>query len=208
MLLTRYSLYSLLIFTPLAMGSVQGWAISIIHLITLLALTAFLCEKSLNGDGKWIKTPLDKPIICMLVLCLLSSVFSVNKYSSIWSSILLLNYVIIFYLIIHTTYTRNRLRQLIYVIALVSVFLSVFGLVKKFGSNPFPWWEYDMLPNKELGASYSTFGNPNHFAGYLAMAIPLWTRAELAAFRDNVQGIDYMKYHPYYYRPDKAWLKK
>lgn len=42
----------------------------------------------------------------------------------------------------------------------------------------------------------------------LAMAIPLWTRAEIAAFRDNVQGIDYMKYHPYYYRPDKAWLKK
>ena len=41
-----------------------------------------------------------------------------------------------------------------------------------------------------------------------AMAIPLWTRAELAAFSDKVQGLDYMKYHPYYYRPDKAWLSK
>ena len=44
---TRYSLYFLLIFTPLAAGSVQGWAISVIHMVTLLALAAFLLEKSL-----------------------------------------------------------------------------------------------------------------------------------------------------------------
>ena len=105
--LTRYSLYFLLIFTPLAMASVQGWAISIIHFVTLFALTAFLLGKSLAWDWKWISTPLDKPILCLLVLCLLSSVFSVHKYTSIWSFILLLNYVIIFYLIIHTVRTRS-----------------------------------------------------------------------------------------------------
>ncbi len=183
MLLTRYSIYSLLIFTPLAIGSVQGWAISVIHLITLLAVTVFLLEKSLTGDGKWIKTPLDKPILCTLILCLLSSIFSVHKYSSIWAFILLLNYVIIFYLIVHTINTRNHLRELVYVIIFVAVFLSVFGLIKKFGSNPFPWWEYDIGLNKELAASSSTFGNPNHFAGYLAMVIPLLLGFFFTGFR-------------------------
>jgi len=171
--ITQYSLYFLLIFTPLAMASVQGWAISVIHLVTLFALTAFLLEKSLTWSWEWIKTPIDKPILCLLVFCILSSVFSVHKYTSIWSFVLLLNYVIIYYLIVHTINTRKCLRQLVYMIVFVAALLSIFGLIKKIGSNPFPWWDYDIGLNRELAVSSSTFGNPNHFAGYLAMAIPL-----------------------------------
>ncbi len=135
--LTHFSLYSLLIFTPLALASVQGWAISIIHFVTLFALTAFLLEKSLAWSWEWIKTSLDKPIFCLLVFCLLSSVFSVHKYTSIWSFILLLNYVIIYYLIVHTINTRKRLRELVYVIVFVAAFLSIFGLIKKNRQQPF-----------------------------------------------------------------------
>jgi O-antigen ligase len=171
--LTRYSIYFLLIFTPLAAGAVQGWAISVIHMVTLIALTAFLLEKSLKWDWKWIKTPLDIPILCLLVFCLLSSVFSANRYTSLWSFILLLNYIIIYYLIIQTFRTREHLRHLIGVIVFVTAFLATFGIVKKFGANPFPWWNYDIGLNPDLAMSSSTFGNPNHFAGYLSMAIPL-----------------------------------
>ena len=173
MLLPRYSLYALLIFTPLPLASVQGWAISVIHLVTLLALTAFLLEKSLAWEWKWIRTPLDTPILILLILAMLSTLFSIDKYTSIWAFILLCNYVIIYYLIVHTFNTRARLRHLVYSIISVAVFLSIFGLLKKFGANPFPWWNYDIGLNRELAMSSSTYGNPNHFAGYLAMAIPL-----------------------------------
>jgi O-antigen ligase len=171
--LTRYSLYFLLIFTPLAAGSVQGWAISVIHMVTLLALTAFLLEKSLDWNWEWIKTPLDKPMLFLLILCILSITFSNNRYTSLWSFILLLNYIIIYYLIIQTFNTRGHLRHLTGVIIYVAAFLAIFGLVKKFGANPFPWWNYDIGLNPDLAVSSSTYGNPNHFAGYLAMAIPL-----------------------------------
>jgi len=174
MLLTisRYSIYFLLIFTPLAVGAVEGWAISVIHMVTLIALTAFLFEKSLKWDWKWIKTPLDIPILCLLVFCLLSSVFSVNRYISLWSFILLFDYIIIYYLIIQTLDTRQHLRHLTGVIIFVAAFLTIFGLIKKIGANPFPWWNYDIALSPEMAVSSSTFGNPNHFAGYLAMAIP------------------------------------
>ena len=99
--ITRYSLYVLLIFTPLARGSVQGWAITTIHMLTLIALTAFLIEKSLAGNWKWIKTPLDKPILILIILSILATGFSMHKYTSIWSTILLINYVTIYYLIIN-----------------------------------------------------------------------------------------------------------
>ncbi len=168
----RYSLYALLIFTPLARASVQPWAVTIIHMVTLIALTAFLLEKTMTRDWKWIKTPLDKPFIALAVLCLLSSVFSLHRPTSLWSMILLINYLIIFYLAIHTFRTRAQLKQLVSVIIGVAAFLSIFGLFKYFGSNPFPWWEYTDIQQNANRLS-ATFGNPDHLAGYMEMTLPL-----------------------------------
>ena len=182
--ITRYSLYALLIFAPLAEGAIQGWAISVILMVTLLALTAFLLDKSLKWNWEWIKTPLDIPILCLLIFSLLSSFFSVQEYTSLWSFILLLNYIIIFYLIIQTLKTRKHLRHLTGVIIFVAAFLSIIGMLKKFGTNPFPWWNYDTGLNTDLAVSSSTFGNPNHFAGYLSMAIPLM----LGLFFTGIKG--------------------
>jgi len=170
--ITRYSLFFLLVFTPLARGSVQGWAITVIHIVTLIALAAFFLEKSQTGSWVWIKTPLDKPIICILLLCILSSVFSLHRYSSFWSMVLLINYVVIFYLIINTVRTRSQFRQLVYLIIGVAVFLSIFGIIKQSGANPFPWWDYQDIPQNTNRLS-ATFGNADHLAGYMEMAIPI-----------------------------------
>lgn len=179
---TRYTLYALLIFTPLARGSVHGWAVGVIHLVTLIALTAFLLNKTLRWEWEWIRTPLDIPIALVLMLSFLSSFFSVHPRSSLWAMVLFVNYVVIFYLIIHTVRTRSQLRQLVYLIIGVATFLSIFGLFKRFGANPFPWWDYAELKGDLPGVS-STFGNYNHLAGYLEMAIPLILGLFLAGFR-------------------------
>ena len=176
------ALCAILIFTPLARGSVQGWAVTTIHMITLVALTGFLVQKSWNRDWKWINTPLDKPILALLILCLVSSAFSMHHRTSLWSTILLINYVVIFYLTIYTITTRIHLRRLIYLIIGVAIFLSVFGLFKRFGVNPFPWWEYSEL-KYPLSFLSATYGNHNHLAGYLEMAIPLTLGLFLTGYR-------------------------
>lgn len=170
--ISRYALFSLLIFTPLARGSVQGWGITIIHMVTVIAITAFMLNKSMTWDWKWISTPLDKPIFILIILSILSTIFSLHHHTSIWSFILLLNYVTIFYLTIHLIRTRTQFKHLIYLIIGVATFLSVFGLFKKFGANPFPWWDYGDLKYSPDFLS-ATYGNHNHLAGYLEMAIPL-----------------------------------
>nr|MBC8360787.1 O-antigen ligase family protein [Candidatus Desulfatibia profunda] len=179
----RYALYALLIFTPLARACVQDWAVTTIHLITLIALTAFLLEKSLTWSWNWIKTPLDKPIFILIILSILSTIFSLHRHTSFWSIILLFNYLTIFYLIIHTINSRSHLRRLIYLVIGIAVFLSVFGLFKHFDLNPFPWWNYTDLKNAYIGRLTSTFGCPNNLAGYLEMAIPFVLGLCLTGYR-------------------------
>jgi len=180
-LIPRYALFTLLIFTPLARGSVQGWAITVIHMVTLIALTAILLEKNIAGNWKWIATPLDKPILILIILAILSTFFSLHKQTSFWSTILLFNYLIIYYLVIHTIDTRTRFKQLIYLIIGIATFLSIFGMLKRTGLNPFPWWNYTDLKSSIIS---STYGNRNHMAGYLEMSIPLIMGLFLIGFRN------------------------
>jgi len=169
---TRLAIYALLIFTPLARGSVQDWAITTIHIITLIALTSFLLEKTISWEFKWIQTPLNNPILALIILCLISSFFSQHRPTSVWSLTLLINYIIIFYIIIHTFNTEIQLKQLIYVMIGIASFVALFGLLKYSGLNPFPWWEYPELQSGETRFA-STFGNANHLAGFMEMTILL-----------------------------------
>jgi O-antigen ligase len=180
----RMMLYVLLVFAPLARGSVQDWAVTLIHIITVVALTLWGLHVIRNRRWIWIATPMDMPFILLLALTALSSVFAVYRPDSLWALALLVNDVAVFYLVIYTANDRRHLMQLIYVIIGIAVFLSVFGLIKKFGVNPFPWWEYDI----GHGNLASTYGNRNHFAGYLEMAIPLLTGMLLADLKPAIRS--------------------
>ncbi|MFH1076539.1 MAG: O-antigen ligase family protein [Pseudomonadota bacterium] len=162
----------LLIFTPLARGSVLPWAITIIHMATLLALTLFLIKRILVWKWKQIPTPLNTPFIFLFTLVLLSGLFSLHRLSSIESIFLFADYLVWFYLVVYLTQNRDHLWHICYVIIGVGAFLSLFGFFKQFGINPFTWWDYRDLGDS-TGCLSSTYGNRNHLAGYLEMSIPL-----------------------------------
>ena len=105
-----------------------------------------------------------------------------HQRTSLWSIILLLNYLTIYYLVIHTINTRSQLRNLTYVIIAVAASLSIFGLMTKLGDNPFPWYDYSYL-KRGTDVVSSTYVNPNHFAGYLEMVLPLALGMFLLGFR-------------------------
>jgi O-antigen ligase len=110
----------------------------------------------------------------LVALVVGAAIFSPLPRISFWAALFLLSCITFFYLAGGAISTPSQIRQLIYLIISVSVFLSVFGLLKKTGHNPFGWWDYDPSGlNRTLALSTSTFGNPNHFGGYLEMAIPL-----------------------------------
>jgi len=83
-------LIAILIFTPLAKGATELWSISIVHFITLIMLVAWLLKMRSTGGFKIKKTSLDYPIIALLVIAAVSTIFSIDRTVSIsvWPKII------------------------------------------------------------------------------------------------------------------------
>ncbi|MCK4391087.1 MAG: O-antigen ligase family protein [Desulfobacterales bacterium] len=163
------SLIVLLVFTPLARGTVQVWAISIAHFITLVMLTAYLLQITFSMQLRWVRIPLDFPLIALFLLAVISSFSSIEWYASITALMKLANYIILYFIIVNTIRERDQVRRVAYTIMGVGAFLALFGMIKYLGGICPPWWDYGIL-HKGFAATY---GNHNHLAGYLEMAIPI-----------------------------------
>jgi len=163
------SLIALLVLTPLARGTVQVWAISVAHFITLVMLTAYVLRIVYSQQPRWVRTPLDLPLICLLVLAVISSFSSIEVYASVVALMKLANYIILYFIIVNTIRERDQVRRVAYTITAVASFLALFGMIKYLGGICPPWWDYDV----KYKGMVSTFGCKNHLAGYMEMAIPI-----------------------------------
>lgn len=159
----------LLVFTPLARGTVQTWAVSIAHFITLIMLTAYLLRIIFDAQLRWVKTPLDLPLIALFFLAVVSSFFSIERYASLLALIKLANHIIVYFIIVNTIRERHQVRRVAYTIIGVGCFLALFGMIKYLGEVCPPWWDYDV----KYKGMVATFGCKNHLAGYMEMAIPI-----------------------------------
>lgn len=168
----RTMIYMVLFFAPLSNAFLNSWAKTLIHLITLVALAAFLLKCILVRQWKWIRTPTDFPFLTLLLWCILTSFFSVHRPTSLWAGVMVTNCVLLFYLTLYAFQTRNHLRGLIRIILATAFIVSLIGLINKFWGNPFPFWHYEYIRGNE-GQLLSTFSNRNHLASYIVIMIPL-----------------------------------
>ena len=170
--LSRWLFWGLIGFMPLVLGGVHNWTITVMQMVVLTAVAFLLVDKARTWDWRWIPTPMDLPFLCLLLICLMSWWLSQHRATSTRAMLMLLTYLAAFYGVVHGTRTRRQWRHLIFLIVAVGVFLSLFGIIKMFGLNPFPWWEYPYL-NYPPDFMAATYGNHNHLAGFLEMALPL-----------------------------------
>lgn len=182
----RCLVMALFFFLPLARGGVQGWAITTMHLITVLALAFFSLECIIRWNWRWIRTPLDFSLVVLLLMCGLSVLFSENRLKSGWTFLLCVNYAVIYYLIVHLFQTRSQVRLLLGGMIGSTFLVVLIGGVTWWGIHPFDWWRFEDIPHaaNKMAAS---FGNPNHFAGYMAFSLPLALAGGLLVFRSWVR---------------------
>jgi O-antigen ligase len=171
------SLVVLIVFTPLARGTVQTWAVSVAHFITLVMFTAYLLGVTYHPRPRFTRTPLDLPLIFLFLLAMVSSFFSIERHSSVVALMGLANCMIVYFVIVNAVRRRDQVRRVAYAVMIVGSFLALFGMIKYLGEISPPWWDYGTT-SKGLTA---TFVNKNHLAGYMEMAIPITIGLTMAA---------------------------
>ncbi len=170
-----YIICTLIIFTPLARGSVHPWATTIIQTGILLAAIFLIIE---NFSAKKIslpKTPMTRPLAAIIILCTISFISSTHKPFAFEGLFMLLTYITAYFITLASVRTRKQQRILVYVIISTAVLISIIAILKRFGLTPVAFWIYPDVggishtPNSVAGV----YVNRNHMAGFLEMAIPM-----------------------------------
>ncbi|MCW5211475.1 O-antigen ligase family protein [Desulfobulbus sp. TB] len=161
-------LFFLLLFGPLAHGTVETWSITTAHLILICLISIAVLTQVYKGQLKCYRTPVDLPIVLFLLAILLSYFTSVTPYTSRTVIYKLLAAVALFFYIIHTQRSREKINLLLWMIVILGTVYAVMGLTIIKG---------DILGFKIFsGRHYNIslfYVNYNHFAGYLELVFCL-----------------------------------
>ncbi len=163
-------LISLVIFTPLALGTTQPWSIFIMRITVVVALVAWLLKLlSSKSDSRFTihDSPLLIPILIFLSIAVISTITSSYKWTSLNILTNLFVYAAIYFLIVNNLRSEKQVKRLIIVLLLTSLALGTYGLLQYF--NILRLTPSITIPRRVS----STYYNSNHYGGYLAMITPI-----------------------------------
>jgi tetratricopeptide (TPR) repeat protein/O-antigen ligase len=120
------------------------------------------------------QTPLVLPTLALVAVYILSTLFSITPWVSLWGSYQRLqgtyttfSYIVIFFLALEGLRRREQLDRLVTVVILVSLPISLYGLIQHSQLDPLPWG------GNVTTRVASNMGNSIFVAAYLIMAVPL-----------------------------------
>ncbi len=143
----------------------------------LFIIIAFLYEQNFKKDYKEIvltKHPIDIPIVLYVLIIIISTITSLNPIGSFRDLSLHLVSIGFAFVVINSIKNKKDLNKVLVVMVITATLTSIWGLIQyKFGVGMEEGW-VDKANNPDLMARvFSVFGNPNIFAEYLIMIIPI-----------------------------------
>jgi len=163
-------LIGLLVFAPLAFGTVQVWSMTVVHLMTLVMLAAWLIKVTALGKLRLIKTPLDLPILLFLGIAVVTTLTSIYPYASKIELYKIINYILLYYLVVNNLKDSRQIKRIATLVVIVGTSLALYGLYNYFSGIE---KIYTLDKKYYLGMLTSTYVNHNHIGGYFELAIPL-----------------------------------
>ena len=188
-----------LIFAPLAFGTVEYWSYAIMEGAVLLALFILLIQK--NAKQTWVEVPGLWPLMLFLAYILVQlvplppalmkiispSTFSlysdtvalfdpdawmtltVNKKETLSEFFRFSAYAALYIATIQLLTDKVLFQRTIYIIAGFGSFFALFAIFQHFTSNHKILW-FLAIP---MGSSFGTYVNRNHYAGFMGMLLPV-----------------------------------
>lgn len=176
-----FNIYSSRIFEP--------DKITLLRSIALVMLAVWIIKISdigINREGikGILKTPLFFPAIATVVIYLISTIFSVTPFTSLWGSYqrlqgtyTTLSYIVVFFVLVANLRNWEQVDRLISTIIIASLPVSLYGVLQRYRIDPIPW-------GGDVSARIaSNMGNAIFVAAYLIMVFPITLGRIIESFR-------------------------
>jgi O-antigen ligase/tetratricopeptide (TPR) repeat protein len=159
----------LLLFTPVAHGTVEVWSVTVMHIMVILIATLSLFRLLNRGSIKICYSWFDLLILIFLISSISSIFYSSYPYATRMFVYKLISYILIYYYLFYLL--RNNRIKLKRLIAVLVIFGSMYATAAlTIGGGHF-------LGLKVFSANHNNislfFANRNHFAGYIEMILML-----------------------------------
>ena len=179
-----------LFFNTLSSRIFEPDKISVLRTITLIALAAWITKvvdlQATKGwpDFSWsrlrsqlktfLQIPLVLPVLCLAIIYIVATAFSVTPATSFWGSYQRLqgtyttfSYLILFIIVLGNLRRKEQLERLLSIAILTSLPISLYGIIQRYGFDPIPW--AGNVTNRITG----NMGNSIFIAAFLIMVFPL-----------------------------------
>ncbi len=211
----EYSFYALFFLVPLVLFPDTSELFEfnkmwLTFIISLVILAAWGSKMLIKRQFKIQRTPLDIPILLFLASQIISTIFTLDRHVSLWGYYSRFNgglFSILAYIFLYYAFVSNFrenaktvVKRLIAVILSSGVIVALWGLPSHFGYDPtclafrgtfdVSCWTSDFQPKVRI---FSTLGQPDWLAAYLAALLPIITvfllRSKL--FKETKQGLKF-----------------
>ncbi|MDP7420904.1 MAG: O-antigen ligase family protein [bacterium] len=139
-----------------------------VQILVLTATTLWAVKMIRAGDVKLSRSPLILPVSLYLGIMTVSIYFSYRMYLALTDWLRFVNYILVFYLILHCVRNFSRQRFLIRMVLTSGIICALYGIMQNFGME----FIFAVNPSGRLKV-FSFFGNPNFLAGFLVTMLPL-----------------------------------
>ena len=155
--------------------------LTLLRSIALVMAVAWIIKVLEAGSGIQIQYPISSiqyplvlPTLFLVTVYILATLASVTPRASLWGSYQRLqgtystfSYIVIFFLALQGLRTREQIERLVTVAILVSLPVSLYGILQHYGRDPLPW------ASPVTARVASNMGNAIFVAAYLIMVVPL-----------------------------------
>lgn len=142
--------------------------------LILLSFLSFLLRFAYDKDMKFVRTPLDFPILLFAGVLILSALTSFAVKNSVMAVLVYLAFISGYFLLTNTIKTKKQLYGILSMVLLAGLFVAGYGIYQHvFGfAEGSTWIDQDMFSDIQTRV-VSTFENPNVLGEYLLLLIPI-----------------------------------
>lgn len=164
--------FGLLMFGPVAFGSVEPWSIFALEAGATLLVLLWLAKQWIEGEVKIKWNPLFLPmaVFGVLIVIQLAAGGTAYRHDTVTGALLYGAYAMLCFLSSQTLFRNIQARRLAFVFSIYGAALASFALLQGIASNGKLYW----LRTPRMGGQiYGPYVNHNHYAGLMEMLVPI-----------------------------------